>query len=78
MTLATELDSKPTQWREEIISMPPGRIGIHLEDFVSGVSNTVVTSVSPSSALAGKVFPGDSIIRVNGVDVHKMDTLRKN
>ncbi|KAL7521657.1 hypothetical protein ACHAWX_006331 [Stephanocyclus meneghinianus] len=76
VALATELDSKPTQWREEIISMPPGRIGIHLEDFVSGVSNTVVTSVSPRSALAGKVFPGDSIIRVNGVDVHKMDTLR--
>ena len=77
MALATEFDSEHTQWKKEIVRIPPGRIGIHLEDFVSDVSNTVVTSVSPSSALFGKVFQGDSIVCVNGMDVHKMDTLGK-
>eukprot|EP00804_Cyclotella_cryptica_P005445 CCRYP_002980-RA/>CCRYP_002980-RA protein AED:0.26 eAED:0.21 QI:0/0/0/0.83/0.8/0.66/6/0/1422 len=73
--LATELDSEPMQWKEQIVAIPPGRIGIHLADFVSNVSSTVVTSVSPSSPLVGKVFEGDSITSVNGVDVRKMDTL---
>jgi len=50
------------------VTIPPGKVGIHLKDFISDVSGTVVTSVSPSSPLAGKVFPGNSIIYVNGVE----------
>jgi C-terminal processing protease CtpA/Prc len=61
-----------------IVTIPPGRVGIHLEDFISDVSSTIVSAVSPSSPLAGKVVQGDSIIAVNGVDVRKMDTSGKN
>lgn len=77
VTLTTELDAKPIRCNEEVVTIPPGRVGIHLEDFVSGVSSTVVKSVSPSSPLVGKVFQGDRITCVNGVDVSKMDTLGK-
>lgn len=60
------------------ITIPPGKLGIHLEDFRSDVSSTVVSSVNDESPLAGKVFKGDYIVCVNGVDVHKMDTASKN
>ena len=60
-------------YRKFTVTIPPGQVGIHVEDFSSDVSSTVVTSVSPSSPLAGKVFPGDSIICVNGVNVQKID-----
>ena len=66
-----------TKYKKTIVTMPPGRVGIHLEDLVSDVSSTIVTAVSPSSPLAGMVFQGDSIICVNDVDVRKMDTLGK-
>ncbi len=32
-----------TQYKKTIATIPPGRIGIHLEDFVSDVSSTIVT-----------------------------------
>lgn len=66
-----------SQYKKTIVTIPPGRVGIHLEDFVSDVSSTIVTSVSPSSPLAGKVYQGDIIISVNDVDVRKMDTSSK-
>ena len=59
------------------VTVPPGRIGIHLKDFSSDVSSTVVTSVSPASPLAGKVFQGDCMLCVNGIDVRNMATSGK-
>lgn len=59
------------------VTIPPGGIGVHLTDFSSDVSSTVVTSVSPTSPLVGKVFQGDYIICVNGVDVRNMATSGK-
>lgn len=59
------------------VTIPPGRIGIHLDDFPSDVSSTVVTSVYPTSPLVGKVFQGDFMICVNGVDVRNMATSGK-
>lgn len=67
-----------SQYIKTIVTIPPGRVGIHLQDSTSDVSSTIVTAVSPSSPLAGKVVQGDSIISVNGVDVRKMDTSSKN
>lgn len=60
------------------ITIPPGKLGIHLDDFKSDVSSTVVSSVDPESPLAGKVSEGDVIVCVNGIDVYKMDTSSKN
>jgi hypothetical protein len=59
------------------VTIPPGRIGIHLDDFPSDMSSTVVTSVYQTSPLVGKVFQGDCMICVNGVDVCNMATSGK-
>lgn len=74
-----ENGSEPTHehWIEKSVTIPPGKLGIHLKDFESDVSSSYISSVSPTSPLAGKVEQGDSIIRVNGVDVRCMDTTSK-
>jgi C-terminal processing protease CtpA/Prc len=74
-----ENGSEPTHehWIEKSVTIPPGKLGIHLKDFESDVSSSYISSVSPTSPLAGKVEQGDSIIRVNGVDVRCMDTSSK-
>lgn len=61
----------------ETVSIPRGKIGIHLRDIQSEESSTVVSSVSEGSPLAGKVFAGDYIINVNDIDVRDMDTAGK-
>lgn len=61
-------------WTESKVSIPPGKIGIHLKDCESDVSSTIISSVSPNSPLAGNVFEGDCIAYVNGIDVRDMDT----
>jgi C-terminal processing protease CtpA/Prc len=59
------------------ITVPPGKLGIHLDDNKSEVSNTIVSSISSRSPLFGRVFEGDYITAINGVDVHEMDTSGK-
>ena len=56
------------------VTAPPGRLGIHLENFQSENSNTIVSSISESSPLADKIFQGDCIVKINDVDVRDMDT----
>ena len=58
-------EMEPTEWKEEILTAPPGRLGIGLEDSASHVSRAAVSSVALSSPLSGKLFQGDYIILVN-------------
>lgn len=60
------------------VFVPPGRLGIHLEDIESENSSTIVSDVSSDSPLAGKVFQGDYIVSINGVDVREMNTSGKD
>jgi hypothetical protein len=55
------------------LTVPPGRLGIRLDNTPSKIG-TVVYLVSSESPLAGKVFKGDRIVEVNGVNVGRMDT----
>lgn len=64
--------------KKVIVNVPPGRLGIHLEDFQSEKSGTIVSSISESSPLAGKIFQGDCIIGINDVNVRDMDTSGMN
>jgi hypothetical protein len=59
-----------------IISVPPGKLGIRLENKPTKLG-TIVTLVSDGSPLEGKIFVGDVILQVNGVDVERMDTYGK-
>lgn len=59
-----------------IISVPPGKLGIRLENKPTKLG-TIVTLVSDGSPLEGKIFVGDVILQVNGVDVERMDIYGK-
>ena len=63
--------------KTETVSMPRGKLGIHLRDVPSKESSTIVSSVTSGSPLAGKVFEGDYILSVNGIDVRNMNSTGK-
>lgn len=63
-----------TMYDEINVVVPPGRLGIHLEDYESDVSKTAISSVSSRSPLSGKVLEGDYLISINGIDVREMDS----
>lgn len=68
------LPSTPSSSRNKlIIAVPPGKLGIRLENKPTRLG-TVVTLVGAGSPLDGKIFVGDLIVEVNGVDVGSMDT----
>ena len=60
-----------------IIMVPPGKLGIRLENRPDK-EGTVVTLLCQGSPLEGKVFVGDVIVNVNGVNVERMDTYGKS
>ena len=71
------LSMTPTATESKTVIMaPPGKLGIRLENkpYKEG---TVITLVSEGSPLEGKVFEGDVIVNVNGVNVERMDTYGK-
>ena len=50
---------------------PPGRLGVILAN-KSDDRGTVVTALRTSSALVGKILPGDVLLAVDGLDVSEM------
>ena len=60
-----------------VIVAGPGKLGIHLIDSETTEVNNVVSAVNCESPLSGKVFRGDSIISINGSDVHKLGVAGK-
>ena len=60
------------------VTIPPGKLGIHLKDSQSDNCSTIVSSVSDSSPLAGKIFRGDQVIGINDVNVRDMGTTGMN
>lgn len=65
--------STPLTKHEFVISVPPGKLGIRLENRPSKCG-TIVTLIADGSPLEGKVTVGDLIVGVNDVDVGRMDT----
>ena len=65
--------STPLTKHKFVISVPPGKLGIRLENRPSKCG-TIVTLIADGSPLEGKVTVGDLIVEVNGVDVGRMDT----
>jgi C-terminal processing protease CtpA/Prc len=70
--------SKPPAMNLVTVVAPPGRLGIHLDDIESEKSSTIVSAISSGSPLEGKVFQGDYIVSINGVDVREMNTSGEN
>jgi hypothetical protein len=64
--------------KEINVTVPPGKLGIHLDDYESEVSNTIVSSISSRSPVFGRVFEGDYLTGINDVDVHEMDSSGKH
>ena len=65
--------STPPTKHEFVIAVPPGKLGIRLENRPSKCG-TIITLIANGSPLEGKVKVGDLIVEVNGVDVERMDT----
>ena len=73
--LQNEASDYHASWTENRVCIPAAKkLGIHLKDKESEVSSTVISSVSADSPLSGKVFEGDCILSMNGIDVRDMDT----
>lgn len=66
----------PSTRNKMIVAVPPGKLGIRLENKPSEMG-TMVTLVGAGSPLDGKVYVGDCIVEVNGVNVESMDTYGK-
>jgi hypothetical protein len=59
--------------REKFLVVPPGKLGIRLENQPSK-RGTIVTLVGEDSPLKDEILKGDLIVNVNGVNVERMDT----
>ena len=57
-----------------MVTVPPGRLGIHFVDNTVVGKGTIITKVSDDSPMVGKLLQGDQIIEINGTDVHQMST----
>ena len=55
-----------------VVNVPPGKLGIHLVD-LSLSRGVKITAVNYDSALAGKVLPGDKLVKINEVDCSEMN-----
>ena len=55
-----------------VVNVPPGKLGIHLVD-LSLSGGAKITAVNHDSALAGKVLPGDKLVKINEVDCSEMN-----
>ena len=55
-----------------VVNVPPGKLGIHLVD-LSLSGGVKITAVNHDSALAGKVLPGDKLVKINEVDCSEMN-----
>jgi hypothetical protein len=51
------------------VHVPPGRLGIIIDTVDS---NTTVHKVTDESPIRGQIFPGDLLLKIDGVDTHGM------
>ena len=54
------------------IRAPPGRLGVILANRSDDQPGTVVSALRTSSALVGKILPGDVLVAIDGLDVSEM------
>jgi hypothetical protein len=71
--MAPESPRTPSTREKFVIVVPPGKLGIRLENKPSK-RGTIVTLVGEDSPLKDEIFAGDLIANVNGVNVERMDT----
>lgn len=54
------------------IRAPPGRLGMILANRSDDQPGTVVSALRTSSALIGKILPGDVLVAIDGLDISEM------
>ena len=54
------------------IRAPPGRLGVIMANRSDDQPGTVVSALRTSSALVGKILPGDVLVAIDGLDVSEM------
>jgi hypothetical protein len=53
------------------VRAPRGKLGLIVDDDLHG-DGPIISDIKPNSPLQNKVFPGDSIVAINGVDTRHM------
>ena len=57
-----------------VVSVPPGKLGIHLNSSANGGgAGAFISAINEDSPLAGKAFPGDQVIGIDEVDVSQAE-----